>query len=94
MLVFKVGVYFLSHQQIYEGCSHFASMPTFLILAILVDVLWNVIVILICSSQMINEVEHILYANRPSVHFCIQIFAHLKIGLSYYYLIVRVIYIF
>jgi hypothetical protein len=46
------------------SCQHVLS-PEFWILAILIVIRWNLKVVLICITLMINDFEHFLNASRP-----------------------------
>lgn len=54
----KVVVLFYITSATYEGSGFSVSSPTLLIIAFLVDVLWNLIVVLICIFHMTDEIEH------------------------------------
>ena len=91
---------------IYEGSSFSTSSPTlvtvFFIVAILLDVKWYVIAVLICISLVVNYFEHFSLAYLYTYLYgylyiffgemSIQILCPFLIGLSFYYWIIKFLY--
>ena len=81
-----------SYQQYARVLIFCTSSPTLLVtllfvfIAILVDIKWFLVVVLICISLRTNDVEHLLMCHWPSVYLLVKkclfkSFAYLRIGL-------------